>query len=298
MPIACAAVVATRNRPDSLGRLLGSLLGQTQRPRQVVVVDDGQLPDAWIADWSARYRVADMELVYRRKSRPGRSASRNMGVELADADAVCFFDDDCEPAADFLAMLCDAMQRSGAVALEGNVQPAGGELPGHRAYRQLLRHVGWWRLAPLSRPRADGVAPARTLCGVALVRRDAMRAEPFDASLSHGEDYEVSVRLAWMGPIGRVEGAGCIHHLDAQGRPGQFGLGVRIARNYLRAQSKLFGWKGRLLAPLSVIGLSLGETAFAVAAWLRLRRGGGAHLARAGGLLAGVLTPWGRRADA
>ena len=40
-PVGSSLIVTTYNRPDALGLVLGSVLGQRQAPDEVVVADDG-----------------------------------------------------------------------------------------------------------------------------------------------------------------------------------------------------------------------------------------------------------------
>ena len=294
--LTCAAAIATRDRPASLARLVGSLLAQTRRPRQIILVDDGELGPDWRDEWSARCRDAGVEWVYRRKRPPGRSASRNVAAELADADAIVFFDDDCEPAPDFLDKLMASLQHergAALIAVEGETRPPAGWRAGDRIYRVASRLIGWWGLplrAHRGGPWPQGVAPRRMLDGVCAVRRSAFMHERFDEALTLGEDREFSIRLGRHGGLGRVAGAVCLHHQDPAGRVGQFALGLRIARCYLYAQGKLFGWRGRLCGAASLTGMAMLE--------LGLTLGGRVgHAARSAGIVAGLFTPGGPRGE-
>jgi GT2 family glycosyltransferase len=306
-----AVAVATRNRPDSLARLIDSLLAQSRRPDEILVIDDGQLPEARLSEWRTRCQSAGVALLYHRKDRPGRSASRNLAARLTECDTVCFLDDDCEPAGPFLERMSaglasygrwDAGEPSPAsalVAVEGMVVPPGGPRLGDRVYAALLRLAGWWCLARPPRPRklGENLQARGVLGGVCAVRRDALLAVQFDASLAHGEDREWSVRLSRLGRIARVTDAVCVHHVEPAGRPGPFRTGQRIARNYLHSQRKLFGAGGAFMAVLTLTGLAIGEFATGLAASLLLRKSGPGWLARAAGLIAGMFSPHGPRGE-
>jgi glycosyltransferase involved in cell wall biosynthesis len=79
-------VVATVGRTDELGRLFGSLDGQTHRRYRVLLVDQ-----------NGDDRLAPLvgPGVLRLRSAPGLSRARNVALPHVDADIVGFPDDDC-----------------------------------------------------------------------------------------------------------------------------------------------------------------------------------------------------------
>ncbi|MDD4888457.1 MAG: glycosyltransferase [Phycisphaerae bacterium] len=306
-----AVAIVTRDRPDSLSRAIDALLAQTRRPNEIIIVDDGRLDDARVNACRDRCEAAGVGWLYRRKSAPGRSASRNLAGSLTDCDTVCFMDDDCEPAPHCLERLLAGLDaygrwqvgpegRNAIVAVEGLVIPPGGVRLGNRLFAALLRACGWWVLARTRWPRklTDHVR-SRPVLGstICLVRRDVLRATPFRESLSHGEDREWSVRVARLGRIARVTDAACIHHFDPAGRSTSLAGGAVIARNYLHSQRKLFGLRGSIVAVFTLLGLSIGELLLGLAATVAFRRVGPSWIAQSVGLLAGLLTSRGRRAD-
>ena len=89
-----SVVIPTRNRPESVLRLLRSLSAQTL-PRQdyeVIVVDDGSQPPLEYATFQD-CGLSDFTIV-RRDSNHGAHASRSAGLDRASAPRVLFLDDD------------------------------------------------------------------------------------------------------------------------------------------------------------------------------------------------------------
>ena len=329
--LSVAVVVATRNRPASLGRLIDGLLAQSRRPDEILIIDDGQLPDDRLADWQSRCQSAGVKWVYQRKDRPGRSASRNLAAGLTACDTVCFLDDDCEPAASCLERLLDGLAALGRwqmpslpgppnqprppiqptspnqpsaafVAIEPMVIPPGGVRLGDRAFGALLRISGYWGLARVAGPKklGDRIQARPVLGGVCLVYRDALAATQFDVSLSHSEDRDWSVRLSRLPALGRLgcaTDAVCLHHVDPVGRPGAAAVGARIARNYISCQGKLFGWRGTALAFVTLTAMAAGELVLGLVGCATLRKAGPGYLAMALGTIGGMFSPTGRRAD-
>jgi LmbE family N-acetylglucosaminyl deacetylase/glycosyltransferase involved in cell wall biosynthesis len=95
-PAPVSVIVRTRNRPALVREALESLAGQTARPSQVLLVNDG---GASVAGLTAAFGGAFEVVLEERKERQGRSSAANRGVSLAGQDLVAFLDDDdlCYP---------------------------------------------------------------------------------------------------------------------------------------------------------------------------------------------------------
>ena len=96
-------VVPTRNRPDSLLRLLKSLAVQSLPPQEfeAVIVDDGSEPPLETAPVTKDMAYAIR--VIRRTCRPGAHESRFAGLREARGERVLFLDDDVILQTDVLA---------------------------------------------------------------------------------------------------------------------------------------------------------------------------------------------------
>ena len=85
-----SVVVPTRDRQGSLARCLASLAMQAEIALDVVVVDDGSRDRGAVRDAAAA--LAGTRVV--RGPGRGPAAARNLGVRAAEAELVCFIDDD------------------------------------------------------------------------------------------------------------------------------------------------------------------------------------------------------------
>lgn len=83
-----SVVIATKNRPDSLDRLVRSLLHQDYRPYELIVVDDGSDPPL--------ERSSSLMTCLRNSKSIGATAARNLGIRHSSGDVVAIFDDDVE----------------------------------------------------------------------------------------------------------------------------------------------------------------------------------------------------------
>lgn len=94
-----SVVIPTYKRPDTLDRAIKSVLNQTHRLIEVIVVDDNnpdtegrRLTEAKMAEFAGESRV---KYIQHEQNKNG-SAARNTGVRAAQGEYVAFLDDDDE----------------------------------------------------------------------------------------------------------------------------------------------------------------------------------------------------------
>ncbi|MCI4626322.1 MAG: glycosyltransferase [Candidatus Magnetoovum sp. WYHC-5] len=86
-----SVIIPTYNRPVDLKNCIESLLKQTVRPTEIIVVDDGNLEELPLA---SQCKEANINYIYYKKDKPGLTESRNRGIKLSHGDIIFFFDDD------------------------------------------------------------------------------------------------------------------------------------------------------------------------------------------------------------
>jgi glycosyltransferase involved in cell wall biosynthesis len=169
-------VVPTRDRPDALVRCLAALDAQDTDGFDVVVVDDrSRARDAVhsVVARSSLARVIDGE-------GRGPAAARNLGASRADAEIVCFTDDDCAPGPEWVRAL--AARIDGGSAVVAGPTRAVSRNPYVRASQVVTNH-----LVEASRSGDTvGFAPTSNLA----CRRAVLDAVPFDEHFptAAGED--------------------------------------------------------------------------------------------------------------
>lgn len=122
-----SVVIPTYNRVDVLPRAVESVLGQTFRDLELLVVDDGSTDEtlAYLDDVEdERLRVVEHE------TNQGANAARNTGIGAADGEYVAFLDSDDEwhprklerqidrvepTSTEYVAAYCDSEQSHGGV---------------------------------------------------------------------------------------------------------------------------------------------------------------------------------------
>lgn len=111
-----SVVVPVFNRAALLERTLRSVLAQTHRPIELLVVDNGST-DASLAvarSWQQHHAGIGFDVRVLSEPKAGASAARNTGLRLARGQWVSFFDSDDEMSPTFLADAVQAIDRAPA----------------------------------------------------------------------------------------------------------------------------------------------------------------------------------------
>jgi len=87
-----SVIIPVFNRPDEIDELLGSLVNQTYKEFEVLVIDDGS--DQRSESITGSYKDK-LNLRYFYKENSGQGFTRNFGYERAEGDYFVVFDSDC-----------------------------------------------------------------------------------------------------------------------------------------------------------------------------------------------------------
>jgi glycosyltransferase involved in cell wall biosynthesis len=122
-----SVLLCTRNRPAKLHRAIESILGNSYRDFELVVVDQS-------TDGESRTRVEsfrDPRLVYVSTTTVGLSRARNLAIQVARWDVVVFTDDDCICHPNWLSSIIAEYERGSSVmGVFGRVVAYGDPAPG------------------------------------------------------------------------------------------------------------------------------------------------------------------------
>jgi hypothetical protein len=195
-----SVIIPCYNGADLVGRALDSLLTQTYRDFEAIVVDDASTdatPDA-----VGRKRLSFSLLRYlRRETNGGVAAARNDGIRASSGEFICFLDSDdlylprrLEQAVDSL----DHFPGIRAVHADCEIRGPAGEvlaqsmITAGRCRKPLLT----WRDVALHEPVHTNTITVRRSCfdEVGL----------FDESLRRGQDSEMWLRLSYRHPIAQL----------------------------------------------------------------------------------------------
>lgn len=122
--IGFSVIICTRNRSRLLQRSIASVFAQEYLPSlfELIVIDNGST-DATASVIDRCLGGAPVRVSRYREERPGVSASRNRGAELAQRDYLAFLDDDAAATPGWLAAYDAAIRLHGATVVGGRVEP-------------------------------------------------------------------------------------------------------------------------------------------------------------------------------
>ncbi|QII08114.1 glycosyltransferase family 2 protein [Rhodococcoides fascians A25f] len=92
MKVSC--VIPTHDRLELLQLAIWSAIGQTWRPLEIVVVDDGDQSAEELVASIAKQSQTDIRYLRKRTGPFGASSSRNFGASVAKGELLAFLDDD------------------------------------------------------------------------------------------------------------------------------------------------------------------------------------------------------------
>lgn len=97
----CSVVICTLDRAEELWQTVGLLLKQTINPKEIIIVDAGDL-GSMQQELKEEIEAREIEFVYL-KDRPSTTRQRNLGAEKASGEVLFFVDDDVDLHPGYLA---------------------------------------------------------------------------------------------------------------------------------------------------------------------------------------------------
>src|ERR1700733_13364323 len=101
-------IIPLYNRPQEIKELLETLVLQTYKQFEVLVIEDGSIDDAAevVKSFSDK-----LDIKYFVKENAGQGFARNYGFERAKGDYFIIFDSDCLIPADYLEIVNDSLAK-------------------------------------------------------------------------------------------------------------------------------------------------------------------------------------------
>ena len=91
--ILITVVITTYNRPNLFIRAINSVIAQTYKPLEIIVVEDGS--NSGVENWLESSNLYGIKYIKHNINR-GLAAARNTGVKVSSGDYIAFLDDDDE----------------------------------------------------------------------------------------------------------------------------------------------------------------------------------------------------------
>jgi GT2 family glycosyltransferase len=115
-------VVATRNRAEKLRRCLEAVAKiESESNWELVIVDNGSTDDT--PSVLEQFRAqASFPVLITREPIPGLGRARNAGLEVIRDEIVCFLDDDCYPAPDYIDQVLQVFREHDVGYMGGQIR--------------------------------------------------------------------------------------------------------------------------------------------------------------------------------
>ena len=240
-----AFVVATKDRPDDLRTMLLSLLEQSHRPDQIVIVDSSADPVSAVTQ-----AFPELDIKYIHHTPPSASAQRNIGIRAVDSDIelIGFLDDDVVLAQNALEIMLKFMQTApenfGGCAF--NLMNPPSRSVSRLKESALSRGLGLYSdkkgiVMPSGWQTLTGTVKNTTFVewlpsGAAVWRRelfDSFRFDEFFDGYSYLEDLDFSYGVSKHHTLAIVADARYWHYPSPSGRVSQYRFGKIEVRNRL-----------------------------------------------------------------
>lgn len=194
-----SVIVPTRNRPEMLAEALQSILNQTCRDFEIIVVNDGGSDEA--ADVAASLDTAGKIRYLKLQQNRERSAARNAGIRISKGKYIAYLDDDDIFYPDHLQTHVSYLANTGcAVSYSGSCMAIQEKKNGRYV-------VGKRGLIP-SRPFDRNLLLAMNFIPILCIvheRECLQKSGFFDEELRTHEDWDLLIRLSQHFTFGRIE---------------------------------------------------------------------------------------------
>ena len=132
MGIKTSVIIPTYNRPQDLTNCMQSILSQSVKPDEIIVVDDGDLPGFPLLN---ECKGAGIRCLFHKKNIPGLTASRNIGVRLSTGKIIFFLDDDVKLFPDYIEKILNVYE----LDKENIIGGVGGFIANHKPLKLVHR---------------------------------------------------------------------------------------------------------------------------------------------------------------
>ena len=182
-----AVVIPTYNRARTLARAIDSVVAQSHKPEEIIVVDDGS------DDCTRDVAGGNERVTYLRQKNCGVSAARNVGIRASKSRWIAFLDDDDE----WLPNKLQVQREQLAASTKRICHTEEIWIRNGRRVNPMRKHAkyGGWiyqRCLPLC-----AMSPSSVLVDRELLEEVGL----FDETLPACEDYDLWLRISAVEPV-------------------------------------------------------------------------------------------------
>lgn len=199
-------IIPLYNRPQEIKELLDTLVLQTYRNFEVLVIEDGSVNDA---EAIVNSFADKLDVRYFKKANEGQGFTRNFGFERAKGDYFVIFDSDCLIPADYLQIVNNSLASN-------YLDAYGGPDGAHASFTPTQKAISYSMTSPFTtggiRGNKNGIGQFHPRSFNMGVSRQVWEKAGGFIITRLGEDIEYSIRIHSMGfRIGLIPDAIVFH---------------------------------------------------------------------------------------
>jgi glycosyltransferase involved in cell wall biosynthesis len=117
-----SVVIPIFNAENTLERCLNSIIEQSHKPYEVILVDNNSMDKSYSIAEKFKHKNQKAKIILSKEQIKGPSAARNKGIRLARGDIVAFTDSDCIAHSDWLKNIIKEYNNENIAAVAGNIK--------------------------------------------------------------------------------------------------------------------------------------------------------------------------------
>lgn len=235
-------LIPTLNEEKYIGRLLQSLVNQTYKNFEVIIVD-GKSTDRTVQIISRYKKLLDLKVII--APHRGASFQRNLAAKKSTTGHLVFFDADTQPCPEFLYKLAHSIYRHHFRVASAWLDPMSDK---------FVDKLIFWSYNLLYLEPLKNISPAGTGVFIYVDKAAFNRVHGFDETVAVAEDYDLCKRLLKSGyrffvlhdptipfSVRRLDKEGRLKYLQKQLTAGYYYHFPKLAKKKLTADWYKFG---------------------------------------------------------
>ena len=205
-----SVIITTYNDAEYLKRSLPSVINQSLKPFEIIIIDDGSDSDEAESIINSFQGSTDISIVYKKKKNGGPSSARNVGIKLANGEFILFIDADDEllkNSIEWRQEIFESLGKDYASIYCSKIEYFKNK---SKAEEQVFETNGWLNVCLVGRGN-NGIPGQITNH---LFRKDVLvEVNGYNESLKFNEDFELILRIAKSWMFFGVNRVGFIQHI-------------------------------------------------------------------------------------
>ena len=204
-----SVIITTFNDAEYLKRSIPSVINQTSKPKEIIIIDDGSSDNQAKEIVDSFHNHTDISIILKKKKNGGPSSARNVGIKLAKGEFILFLDADDELLKNSLEWreeILESLDQNYASIYCSKIKLIDNK---RKIKEKIFETDGKLNLRLIG--RNNGIPGQITHH---LFRRDIVNeVDGYNESLKFNEDFEFLLRIAKKGLFFGVNRIGFIQHM-------------------------------------------------------------------------------------